>query len=397
MKISTRSPGVARRRPLRARPVDVELDPVVVGVAQVDRLRDAVVGGALDPRVGGGEAPDGARERLAGGEQQREVKEARVPRARRGAGLLDEHEQVLAADAHRREVPVAVVKLQAQRTLVERDRALERGDGQVGGAQAQRVGQARRRRGVGGGGHADDGRPRRPPVLRECDGHANYNARPKRGTSVSVNTAVSKTAARGSTPRSPVYPCNIGASVRADCEPRGERDHAIDDCWVAMVLTIPRYRPGFVRSSSGECVYVQTCGRLWLHAFPQHGPGRTHERPITLEPWQQEIVDRHPGEFVRGLIHSDGCRTINRFRTTLPSGRVAEYAYARYFFSNLSAGHPWPVLRHVRGAWRALDALKPSQRLGRASRQRCQARRDRLREGLTSATPCRDTTARSAG
>ena len=104
-----------------------------------------------------------------------------------------------------------------------------------------------------------------------------------------------------------------------------------------MVLTIPRYRPGFVRSSSGECVYVQPCGKLWLHAFPQHGPGRTHERPITLEPWQQEIVDRHPGEFVRGLIHSDGCRTINRFRTTLPSGRVAEYAYARYFFSNLSA------------------------------------------------------------
>jgi len=31
------------------------------------------------------------------------------------------------------------------------------------------------------------------------------------------------------------------------------------------------------------------------------------------------------------------CRTTNRFRTTLPSGRVAEYAYARYFFSNLSA------------------------------------------------------------
>jgi hypothetical protein len=47
-------------------------------------------------------------------------------------------------------------------------------------------------------------------------------------------------------------------------------------------------------------------------------------------------VARYPEEFVRGLIHSDGRRTINRFRTTLPSGRVAEYAYARYFFSNLS-------------------------------------------------------------
>ncbi|MEA2143311.1 MAG: hypothetical protein QOI64_1741 [Solirubrobacteraceae bacterium] len=111
----------------------------------------------------------------------------------------------------------------------------------------------------------------------------------------------------------------------------------IDDCWAAMVLTMPRHRPGFVRSSSGECVHVQACGKLWLHAFPQHGPGRKHERPIVLEPWQEEIVARHPGEFVRGLIHSDGCRTINRFRTTLPSGRVAEYAYARYFFSNLSA------------------------------------------------------------
>ena len=41
--------------------------------------------------------------------------------------------------------------------------------------------------------------------------------------------------------------------------------------------------------------------------------------------------------FLRGLIHSDGCRVINRFTTTLPSGRVAEYAYPRYFFSNLSA------------------------------------------------------------
>jgi hypothetical protein len=55
-----------------------------------------------------------------------------------------------------------------------------------------------------------------------------------------------------------------------------------------------------------------------------------------LEPWQQRIVDRHTGKFIRGLIHSDGCRTTNRFTTRLPSGRVAEYAYGRYFFSNLS-------------------------------------------------------------
>jgi hypothetical protein len=82
---------------------------------------------------------------------------------------------------------------------------------------------------------------------------------------------------------------------------------------------------------------VQSAWQRWPEAFPQHGPGRKHERPIVLTDWQQAIVDAHPGRFVRGLIHSDGCRTVNRFTTTLPSGRVAEYAYPRYFFSNLSA------------------------------------------------------------
>ena len=71
--------------------------------------------------------------------------------------------------------------------------------------------------------------------------------------------------------------------------------------------------------------------------FPQMGSGRKHERAIVLAPWQRGIVERHPWQFVRGLMHSDGCRTVNRLKTLLPSGRVAEYAYPRYFFSNLSA------------------------------------------------------------
>jgi hypothetical protein len=48
---------------------------------------------------------------------------------------------------------------------------------------------------------------------------------------------------------------------------------------------------------------------------------------MVLEDWQRDIVDQFSEEFLRGLIHSDGCRTINRFTTRLPSGRVAEYAY----------------------------------------------------------------------
>jgi hypothetical protein len=72
-------------------------------------------------------------------------------------------------------------------------------------------------------------------------------------------------------------------------------------------------------------------------AFPQHGPGRKHLRSIDLADWQAELTERYPRELLRGLIHSDGCRSINRFQTKLPSGRVARYEYPRYFFSNLSA------------------------------------------------------------
>jgi hypothetical protein len=72
-------------------------------------------------------------------------------------------------------------------------------------------------------------------------------------------------------------------------------------------------------------------------AFPQHGAGPKHLRRLSLVDWQHELTELHPRALVRGLIHSDGCRTVNRFKTKLPSGRVAEYEYPRYFFSNLSA------------------------------------------------------------
>jgi hypothetical protein len=86
-----------------------------------------------------------------------------------------------------------------------------------------------------------------------------------------------------------------------------------------------------------RCVRVVADSQRWPEAFPQHGPGRKHERRIELADWQRDVVDRFPREFLRGLLHSDGCRTVNRFTTTLPSGRVAEYAYPRWFFSNRSA------------------------------------------------------------
>jgi hypothetical protein len=90
-------------------------------------------------------------------------------------------------------------------------------------------------------------------------------------------------------------------------------------------------------SSVGESDVLVIRHPAVLRAFPQHGPGRKHLRTIELVDWQRELTHRHPGALVRGLIHSDGCRTENRFKTKLPSGRIAEYHYTRYFFSNHSA------------------------------------------------------------
>ncbi|MFE5299139.1 helix-turn-helix domain-containing protein [Streptomyces sp. NPDC056632] len=83
------------------------------------------------------------------------------------------------------------------------------------------------------------------------------------------------------------------------------------------------------------CVAVTSYGRHWKCLFPQHGPGKKHERPIVLEPWQQRIVDAHPWEFVRGLIHSDGCRIVN-WTTRVVRGEKKRYEYVRYFFTNVS-------------------------------------------------------------
>lgn len=82
---------------------------------------------------------------------------------------------------------------------------------------------------------------------------------------------------------------------------------------------------------------VQLSNPSLPNAFPHCGPGHKHEREIALQPWQEELTRAHPGSLLRGLIHSDGCRTVNRFTTVLPSGRIKQYAYPRYFFSNLSS------------------------------------------------------------
>jgi hypothetical protein len=84
------------------------------------------------------------------------------------------------------------------------------------------------------------------------------------------------------------------------------------------------------------CTQIKSTSKHWPCLFPQHGPGRKHERRIELQPWQQEIVDNHPGDFARGLFHSDGCRSLNRVRRPVKGGD-RWYEYSRYLFRNYSA------------------------------------------------------------
>jgi len=106
---------------------------------------------------------------------------------------------------------------------------------------------------------------------------------------------------------------------------------------VAAAMEAVATPPAVCRNDRPGAVVLLASSTLWPVAFPQHGAGKKHQRRIELLDWQRAITHQYPEALLRGLIHSDGCRSINRFRTTLPSGRVAEYAYPRYFFSNLSA------------------------------------------------------------
>ena len=92
---------------------------------------------------------------------------------------------------------------------------------------------------------------------------------------------------------------------------------------------------GVHRLQRTGCQNIKVYSKHLPCLFPQHGSGKKHERTIALEPWQEVIVNVHPWEFIRGFIHSDGCRITN-WTTRLVAGERKRYEYPRYFFANKS-------------------------------------------------------------
>ncbi len=105
----------------------------------------------------------------------------------------------------------------------------------------------------------------------------------------------------------------------------------VQECAAAMALVMPASVVAIRRARRAEMDIPGSYSRHWPCLFPQHGPGMKHERPIVLEPWQREITARYPWRFLRGLIHSDGCRHMNTIKRPNKT-----YRYPRYAFSNRS-------------------------------------------------------------
>ena len=101
----------------------------------------------------------------------------------------------------------------------------------------------------------------------------------------------------------------------------------IQECAARMRETMPGRSVLIQQHSRDRCADVGCYSKGWPCLFPQHGPGKKHERRVALEPWQEAIADRHPEQVVRGFIHSDGSRFLNRVNGT---------AYPRYMFVNRS-------------------------------------------------------------
>jgi hypothetical protein len=124
--------------------------------------------------------------------------------------------------------------------------------------------------------------------------------------------------------------CRVGRSLCLRIHTDAQYPGIIVECCEA-IMAIRGRRPNIRHAPDQRLATIVSYWRAWPCLFPQHGPGRKHRRIIALAAWQVEIVETRPGEFLRGLIHSDGWRGLNRVHV---KGR--DYAYPRYQFSNRS-------------------------------------------------------------
>jgi hypothetical protein len=95
----------------------------------------------------------------------------------------------------------------------------------------------------------------------------------------------------------------------------------------------PECRP-HTRPMTGA-VNTTVSWKHWPCLFPQHGPGRKHERRLRVEEWQQDIVQAHLADFLRGALplrRMPGRHGVTR----IVAGERKRYDYPRWQFVNHS-------------------------------------------------------------
>lgn len=125
------------------------------------------------------------------------------------------------------------------------------------------------------------------------------------------------------------YILRVGRSHRLRVSLDARYPRIVADTGNLLATAFPSNRVGLVQRDRGA-THIVSIDHVHLPCvFPQHGPGRKHERAMRLEPWQQTIVTTAPWAFLRGCIRSDGCVFVNR---------TGPYRYLSYDFSNRSSG-----------------------------------------------------------
>lgn len=107
----------------------------------------------------------------------------------------------------------------------------------------------------------------------------------------------------------------------------------IAECVEAMENVLDAQRVHI--QNRGTWVEIHSTWPHWICLFPQHEPGKKHERSIVLARWQQQLASTEGRALIKGLLDSDGSRAINEV-SHVSSGGTKRYQYVRYQFKNTS-------------------------------------------------------------
>ena len=153
----------------------------------------------------------------------------------------------------------------------------------------------------------------------------------------------------------------------------------------AAASAIPRVFPEAVvrRYRRSGMVILHAAHQSWATAFPQHGPGKKHLRPIRLEPWAagdharpSSGADPRPDPLGRVPLG----QPFQDYAPERPGRRVRVHAV---LLLEPVRGHQGPVLRALRPARHPALARAPALRVGPRSRKRRAAGLVRRAEAVT--------------